>query len=89
MLRIMGEEPAPDSPERRRQKTAGTWVGYVIFTLVLLYLICYDLQVIYQHQWADVTGCTVFFLFILLFVIVPTGGAKRLRRVLRCRKSPR
>lgn len=46
----------------------------------------FDAQAVYQHQWANVAGITV---FTLLFLIVPTGGAKRLRRLLTDRRSPR
>ena len=70
----------------RRRKAAGTWVASLIFALALLLLIFFDAQAVYQHQWANVTGITV---FTLLFLIVPTGGAKWLRRALRDRKSPR
>ena len=63
-------DPPPDSPEARRWKTAGTWVGYLIFALVLLFLIVLTAQYAYQHQWADFTGAIV---FTLLFLIIPTG----------------
>jgi hypothetical protein len=78
-------EPPPDSPEGRRRKAAGTWVGSLIFSLFLLFLLVFDAQAVYQHQWANVSGITV---FILLFLIIPTGGAKWVRRMLRDRKPP-
>lgn len=78
--------PPPDSPEARRLKAAGTWVGYLIFALVLLFLIVLTAEYAYQHQWVDFTGATV---FTLLFLIIPTGGVKWLRRALRDRKSPK
>jgi hypothetical protein len=78
--------PGPDAPEARRRKAAGTWAGSLIFAMCLLFLIVFDAQAVYQRQWANVTGITV---FIVLFSIVPTGGAKWLRRTLRDRKSPR
>jgi hypothetical protein len=56
----------------------------LIFALILLFLIVFDAQAVYQHQWANFTGITV---FTLIFLIVPTGGARWLRRVLRDRKS--
>ena len=89
-LRAMGDarppEPAPGTRKMRRRKAAGTWVGSLIFALALLLLIFFDAQAVYQHQWVNVIGITV---FTLLFLIVPTGGAKWLRRALRDRKSPR
>jgi len=90
MLRVMNDagpfEPPPDSPEAQRRKTAGKWVGYLIFALCLLLLIAFAARYAYQHQWADFAGVTV---FTLLFLIVPTGGARWLRRALRDRKSPK
>jgi protein-S-isoprenylcysteine O-methyltransferase Ste14 len=77
--------PGPDAPEARRRKAAGAWAGSLIFALCLLFLIVFDAQAVYQHQWASVTGITV---FILLFLFVPTGGARWLRRTLRDRKPP-
>lgn len=79
-------EPAPNPPGARRRKAYGAWAGYLVFALSLLFLIVFDAQAVYQHQWANVAGITV---FTLLFVIVPTGGAKWLRRVLGDRKSPK
>jgi hypothetical protein len=79
-------EPPPDSPEAWRQRTAGTWVGYLIFALVLLFLIVVAAVYAYQHQWADFTSAIV---VTLLFLIVPSGGARWLRRVRRDRKSPK
>lgn len=58
----------------------------MIFALALLFLILFGAQAVYQRQWVNVTGITV---FTVLFLIVPTGGAKWLRRVLRDRNSPR
>ena len=40
----------PDSPEARRRKAAGTWVGYLIFALALLFLIVVTAVYAYQHQ---------------------------------------
>jgi protein-S-isoprenylcysteine O-methyltransferase Ste14 len=78
-------EPPADSPGARRRRTAGIWVGYLIFALVLLFLIVLTVQYAYQHQWADFTWAIV---FTLLFLIIPTGGARWLRRALRDRQSP-
>jgi hypothetical protein len=77
---------AGDAPQARQQKTAGSWAGYLIFGLFLLFLIVFDAQTAYQHEWANFTGITV---FILAFATVPTGGAKWLRRSLRHRISGR
>jgi hypothetical protein len=79
-------EPPPDSPEARRRKAAGTWVGYLIFALVLLFLIVVAAEYAYQHQWSEFTSAIV---FTLLFLIVPSGGARWLRRALRDHKSPK
>jgi membrane protein DedA with SNARE-associated domain len=79
-------EPPSDSSGTRRRNAAGTWVGSLIFALFLLFLIVFDGQAVYQHQWDNFTGITV---FILIFLIVPTGGARWLRRALRDRKSPK
>jgi hypothetical protein len=78
-------EPAPGSPEARRRAGAGTWVGYLMFALFLLFLIIFDAHAVYQREWANVAGITV---FTLIYLIVPTGGARWLRRALRDRKSP-
>jgi hypothetical protein len=90
MLHVMGgaapREPAPDSSGARQRKAAGAWVGYLIFGLFLLFLIVLDAEYAYQRQWADIAGATV---FILIYLIVPTRGAKWLRRVLRDMKSPK
>jgi len=90
MLHVMSGagplEPPPGSPEGRRRKAAGTWAGSLIFVLCLLFFLVFDAQAAYQHQWANVTGITV---FAVLFLIVPTGGARWLRRVLKDRKSPK
>jgi protein-S-isoprenylcysteine O-methyltransferase Ste14 len=85
MSRIGSPGAAPDKLQARQQKTAGSWAGYLIFALFLLFLIVFDAQAAYQHQWANFTGITV---FMLAFVIVPTGGAKWLRRSLRHRNRP-
>ena len=79
-------EPPTGSPEAERRRTAATWVGYLIFTLVLLFLLAFAAQYAYHHQWADFTGATV---FTLLFLTIPTGGVKWLRRALRNRNSPK
>ena len=76
--------PASDPPKARGRKATGTWAGFVIFALVLLYMIIFDARIASQHRWVNFTGITV---FILVFVIVATGGAKRLRRVLKDRQS--
>jgi hypothetical protein len=68
-----------DTPRARQQRTAGSWAGYLIFALFLLFLIVFDAQAAYQHQWASFTGITV---FMLVFATVPTGGARWLRRSL-------
>jgi hypothetical protein len=67
---------ASDKPDTR-QKVAGTWAGYLIFGLFLLVLIVFDAQAAYNHSWAEYTGIAA---FTLAFVLVPTGGAKWLRR---------
>jgi uncharacterized membrane protein len=76
---------AGDAPQARQQKTAGSWAGYLIFALFLLFLIVYDAQTAYRHQWASFTGIAV---FTLAMVAVPTGGAKWVLRSLRHRKRP-
>jgi hypothetical protein len=76
--------PAEDTSQARQQRTAGSWAGYLIFALFLLFLIVFDAQTAYQHQWSSFTGITV---FMLVFATVPTGGAKWLRRSLRHRIS--
>jgi len=79
-------EPAPDSPEARQRKAAGAWVGSLIFALFLLFLVVFDAQAVYQQVWPNVAGITV---FTVLLLIVPTGVARRLRRVLSDRKPPK
>jgi hypothetical protein len=79
-------DAVPDAPEARRPKAAGAWVVYLIFALFLLVLILFDAQAVYQHQWANVAGISV---FAGLFLTVPTGAAKWLRGVLRNQKSAR
>jgi hypothetical protein len=90
MLRVMSDvgplEPHRDSPEAQGRKTAGTWVSYLIFALCLLVLIALAARYAYQRQWADFAGAAV---FTMLFLILPTGGWKWLRRTLRGRKSPK
>lgn len=73
-----------DAPEATQHKTAGAWVGYLIFALILLFLIVIDAQAGYEREWASFTGITV---FTLAFVIVPTGGLRWLRAS-RARKPP-
>lgn len=85
MSRIRSSRVASDTPQAGQHKTAGSWAGYLIFALFLLLLIVFDAQAAYQHQWVRFTGTTA---FMLAFVIVPTGGAKWLRRSLRHRKRP-
>lgn len=67
-------------------KSFRAWAGSLIFALFLLFLILFDAQAAYQHQWANVTGISV---FTLIYLIIPTGGARWLRRPLRDRKLPR
>jgi len=47
-----------------------------------MFLVVFDAQVAYQGEWANFAGITV---FTLLFLAIPTGAAKRVRRVLRDR----
>jgi protein-S-isoprenylcysteine O-methyltransferase Ste14 len=77
-----GAKGTSSAPEERRSGT-GTWVGYVIFALVLLFLLIFDVQAAVQRQWVNFTGIT---LFTLAFAVIPTGGAKWLRRSVRDRK---
>jgi protein-S-isoprenylcysteine O-methyltransferase Ste14 len=74
-----------DAPEAARQKVTGAWVGYLIFALILLYLIVLDAQFAYGREWRSFTGTTA---FTLAFLLVPTGGARWLRRSWRARKPP-
>jgi hypothetical protein len=78
-------ESQSDAPEAPPHKTAGAWIGYLIFGLILLYLIVTDAQAAYESEWANVTGITV---FALAFVIVPTGGLRWLRHRALARKPP-
>src|SRR5215469_4053320 len=84
-------EPAPGSPEPRRPRTGGNWVGYLIFAFVLLclpVLIFSNVQYADQRQWTDVVADVAdWTVFILFFVTVPTGGAMWLCRVLKDRQS--
>jgi hypothetical protein len=73
-------ESASTGPDEPRRKSSGAWAGYLIFALFLLFLIVFDAQVAYQGEWANFAGITV---FMLLFLTIPTGAAKRVRRVLR------
>jgi hypothetical protein len=86
-LRLMSSAglPGPESDAREapQQKPSGVWVGYLIFALILLSLIVIDAQAAYDREWANVAGIT---LFTLAFMIVPTGGLKRLRRSVRARQ---
>jgi hypothetical protein len=56
----------------------------LVFGLFVLVLIFFDARAAYNHEWPNVAGVTV---FMLLFVTVPTGGVKLLRRSLRARKA--
>jgi len=78
-------EPPPGTQGPRRREAGGTWVSYAFFVLVLLFFIALAGQYAYQHEWADFTGATV---FTLIFMTVPTGGARWVWRRLRDRKSP-
>jgi hypothetical protein len=75
-------ESAPTGPDAPRRKSSGAWAGYLIFALFMLFLIVFDAQAAYQGEWANFAGITV---FTLLFLTIPTGAAKRARRVLRDR----
>jgi hypothetical protein len=77
--------PGSDTREASEHKPSSVWVGYLIFALILLFLIVIDAQAVYDREWANVAGIT---LFTLAFMIVPTGGLKRLRRSVRARKPP-
>jgi hypothetical protein len=72
-------ESASTGPDARRRKSSGAWAGYLVFALFILFLIIYDAQAAYQHDWAYVAGITA---FTLLFLTIPTGAAKRVHRVL-------
>jgi hypothetical protein len=82
----MGDRGAAESasagPDAPPPKTSGARAGYLIFALFMLFLIVFDAQVAYQGEWANFAGITV---FTLLFLTIPTGVAKRARRVLRDR----
>ena len=88
MLRVMngaGRPPAAeDSPDARVRRATGSWVGYLIFALMLLLLIDFDAQAAYQHQWARFASYVV---FTLIFLVVPTGGVKWIRRRVSARKQ--
>ena len=75
-------DSAPAGPDAGRQKSSGAWAGYLIFALFLLFLIILAAQAAYQGEWPNFAGITV---FTLLFLTIPTGAAKRVRRVLRDR----
>jgi hypothetical protein len=75
-------ESASTGPDGRPPKSSAAWVGNLIFVFFILFLIIYDAQAAYRHDWAYVAGITV---FTLLFLTVPTGAAKRVLRVLRDR----
>ena len=75
-------ESASTGPDTRRRKSSGAWAGYLIFALFALFLVVFDAQAAYQGEWANVAGISV---FTLLFLTIPTGAAKRVRRVLRDR----
>jgi len=80
--------PGSDSgaPGARRQKGGGAWAGYLIFSLILLWLIVVAAQAAYLREWPNFAGAT---LFTLAFLVVPTGGLKWLRRLVQARKSSR
>jgi len=75
-------ESASTGPDAPRRKSSGAWAGYLIFALFIMFLVVFDAQVAYQGEWANFAGITV---FTLLFLAIPTGAAKRVRRVLRDR----
>jgi len=75
-------ESASTGPDAQRRKSSGAWAGYLVFALFMLFLLVYDAQAAYQHEWANFAGIT---LFTLLLLTIPTGAAKRVRRVLRDR----
>jgi hypothetical protein len=75
-------QPASTGPDTPRRKSSGAWAGYLIFALFIMFLLVFDAQVAYQGEWANFAGITV---FTLLFVTIPTGAAKRVRRALRDR----
>lgn len=78
-------ESHSDAPEAPQHKAVGAWVGYLIFVLMLLFLIVIDAQAAYERRWANFAGITV---FTLAFLVVPTGGLKWLRCLVRARKPP-
>jgi protein-S-isoprenylcysteine O-methyltransferase Ste14 len=78
-------EPESDAPEPRQHEASGAWAGYLIFSLLLLFLIVLGVQAAYDHRWASVAGVIV---FLLVLFLVPTGGLKRLRRLAHNRKAP-
>jgi len=76
----------PDAPEAPRHRTAGAWVGYLIFALILLFQIVIDAQAAFDREWANVAGITV---FTLAFLVVPTGALRwLLRRAAQARQPP-
>ncbi len=87
MLQAMigSRPPEPETePAPQGRKTAGAWFGYVIFAVVLAYLIFFDVRAIDRHGWPDVVGATA---VIAVFLTIPVGGPKRLRRLLASRKA--
>jgi len=78
-------ESHSDAPETPQHKPVGAWVGYLIFALMLLFLVVIAAQAAYEREWASCAGITV---FTLAFLVVPTGGLKRLRRFVQARKPP-
>jgi hypothetical protein len=76
-------EPRTEAPEGEGGRPAGSWAGYLIFGLFVLFLALFDARAVSEHAWPDVTGASVFLVGVL---IVPTGGARWLRRALRDRK---
>jgi hypothetical protein len=76
---VAGNDGAAQSVgSSRRRLTAGTWVGTLIYVLVLLFMIFFAVRVAQQHRWASLAGIC---LLILLVLSAPVAGSKWWRRV--------
>jgi len=77
----------PGAREAPQHLSAGAWVGYLIFALILLFEIVIDAQAAFDGEWANFIGITV---FTLAFLVVPTGGLRwLLRRAAQARRPTR
>jgi hypothetical protein len=85
----VGPGPTADATARRpgylrRRLAGGAWVGTLLYALVLVYVVYFDVRVALQHRWPDFAGITV---IALIFLTVPTGAVRWLRQVRRNRAS--